>query len=284
MPKARFLPLLLLPAMIACSQGAKKKEPPVLPPGFDVNNIEKLKLGEDLDEISGIRYDPSVPRIVAQNDEEGRLYSVEPTTGKITGHSSFHDGGDFEDLAWDGQYWYIMRSNGNLFRISGAFTDSVDKNQFKLHLPGYNNFESLFFEPADKKLYLICKQCEADSGKAISVHAFNTETATYDSGAVGRMIPDRSLLPAGMDPAEIIKPSAAAVHPITGELYIMCSVNRLLIVADRNWTWKKVYALDKEWFKQPEGMSFAPNGDLYVSNEARSGTPNILHIPWKGVK
>jgi len=66
-------------------------------------------------------------------------------------------------------------------------------------------------------------------------------------------------------------------------LYIMCSVNRLLIVADRNWTWKKVYALNKEWFKQPEGMSFAPNGDLYVSNEARSGTPNILRIRWKGL-
>ena len=284
MPKAHLFPLLLFTTLLACSQGVKKKELPVLPDGFDVKHIEKLKLTEDLDEISGIRYDPAGPRIVAENDEEGRLYTVDPTNGKITGHISFHDGGDFEDLTWDGRYWYVMRSNGNLFRISGAFTDSLGKEQFKLHLPGYNNFEALFFEPSDKKAYLICKQCDADSGRIISVYAFNTETATFDSGSVARMTPDRSLLPAGTDPAEVIKPSAAAVHPVTGELYILCSVNRLLIVADRNWTWKKVYPLDKEWFKQPEGMSFAPNGDLYVSNEARSGTPNILHIPWTGLK
>ncbi len=277
------LSLLLLTATMACSWGAGKKDPPVLPPGFDAGGIKKLKLGEGLEEISGIWYDPSVPRIVAENDEEGRLYALDPGTGKITGHSSFHEGGDFEDLAWDGRYWYVMRSNGNLFRISGAFTDSVEAQTFKIHLPGHNNFESLFFEPADKKLYLICKECEADSGGAISVHAFDTETETFDSAAVARMMPDRNLLPKGAEDAGRIKPSAAALHPKTGELYILCSVNRLMVVADRHWKWKKVYALDKSWFKQPEGMSFAPNGDLWISNEARSGSANIICIPWKGL-
>jgi len=281
----RPLPSILcttLIALLACTAREKKKDLPVLPPGYDVGKIEKIKLGEDLDEISGIWFDPSGPMIFAEDDEEGRIYQVDPTTGKIGGHTTFNSGGDFEDLTNDGHYWYMMRSNGNLFRITGAFTDSVRSETFKLHLPGYNNFESACFMPAQGKIYLVCKQCEADSGQRISVYAFNTATATYDPGPVVTMIPDRTMLPAG-DSVEIIKPSAMAVHPVTGEWYIMASVNHLLIVAEPGGKWKKVYPLSKDWFKQPEGMSFAPNGDLYVSNEARSGTPNIIKIPWKGV-
>jgi WD40 repeat protein len=278
-----FLLGLLLTGLPACKSQEKKKELPILPPGYDVQRIEKTKLVEELDEISGIWYDPSGPRIIAENDEEGKMYIVDPATGKVSGHTTFHAGGDFEDLTTDGTYWYMLRSNGNLFRITGAFTDSVKAEVFKLHLPGYNNFESLFFNPSDKKAYLVCKQCEADSGRRISIYAFNTVTSTYENGPVMTMVPDRTLLPAG-DSVEIIKPSALAIHPITGEWYIMASVNHLLIVADPTGKWKKVYPLNKDWFKQPEGMSFAPNGDLYVSNEARSGTPNIIKVPWVGIK
>jgi uncharacterized protein YjiK len=238
-------------------------------------------LGEDLDEISGIWFDPATTILFAENDEEGRIYKVDPSTGKVTAHSTFNSGGDFEDLTNDGTNFYVMRSNGNLFRISAAFSDSVKAEVFKLHLPGYNNFEAAFYIPADKKIYLACKQCEADSGQRISIYAFNTATATYDPGPVLTMLPDRAMLPSG-DSSEIIKPSAMAIHPITGEWYIMASVNHLLIVAEPNGKWKKVYPLGKDWFKQPEGMSFAPNGDLYVSNEARSGTPNIIKVPWTG--
>ena len=272
---------LALAGMLACAGREKKKELPVLPPGYDVQKIEKIKLGEDLDEISGIWLDPSGSALFAENDEEGRIYRVNPSTGKIYEHTTFNSGGDFEDLTRDGTNWYMMRSNGNLFRITGAFTDSVKSETFKLHLPGYNNFEAACFVPADKKIYLVCKQCEADSGQRISIHAFNTVTSTYDPGPALTMVPDRTLLPQE-DSAEIIKPSALAIHPVTGEWYLMASVNHLLIVAEPNGKWKKVYPLNKEWFKQPEGMSFAPNGDLYVSNEARSGTPNIIKVPWKG--
>jgi DNA-binding beta-propeller fold protein YncE len=272
---------LLLAAVASCQQEKKKKEPPTLPPGYDTRSLVKIKLTEDLDEISGIRYDPSGTRIIAENDEEGRLFELDPGTGKVSASTRFNSGGDFEDLTFDGRYWYVLRSNGNIFRISHAFTDSVTTEVFKLHLPGFNNFESLFYNPVDKKAYLFCKQCEADSGRRISIYAFNTVTAAYDSGPVFTMIPDRAMI-GGMDSTEIIKPSAAAIHPITGEWYILASVNHLLIVTDPAWTWKKVYALNKDWFKQPEGISFAPNGDLYISNEARSGTANIVHIPWTG--
>jgi uncharacterized protein YjiK len=63
------------------------------------------------------------------------------------------------------------------------------------------------------------------------------------------------------------KPSAAAVNPITNELYILASVNKLLVVADRNGKVKDVYPLDPVTFNQPEGITFTPWGDLLISNE-----------------
>jgi len=35
-------------------------------------------------------------------------------------------------------------------------------------------------------------------------------------------------------------------------------------------------ALDPVLFNQPEGLTFAPNGDLYISNEGGEGVATIL--------
>jgi hypothetical protein len=76
---------------------------------------------------------------------------------------------------------------------------------------------------------------------------------------------------------EKFKPSAAAIHPLTKELYIVSSVNKALVIADRNGKVRKVYRLDPGIFKQPEGITFSPAGDLFISNEAADvGAANIL--------
>src|SRR4029079_18374811 len=74
-----------------------------------------------------------------------------------------------------------------------------------------------------------------------------------------------------------LKPSAAAIHPVTGELFLIASVNHLLVVFSKDHEPKGVYHLDPKTFKQPEGLTFTPKGDLLISNEAsNSGTPDIL--------
>jgi len=42
-----------------------------------------------------------------------------------------------------------------------------------------------------------------------------------------------------------------------------------------------VYRLDPQLYNQPEGMTFAPNGDLYISNEGGEGIATILKFVYK---
>ena len=78
------------------------------------------------------------------------------------------------------------------------------------------------------------------------------------------------------------KPSGIAIHPITKELYIISSVNKALVVAGQDGKIKDAYQLDPAVFKQPEGITFTPWGDLLISNEAAEvGSPNILIFKYK---
>jgi hypothetical protein len=77
------------------------------------------------------------------------------------------------------------------------------------------------------------------------------------------------------------KPSAAGINPITGDLFIISAINKLLVIADRRGDAKEVYKIDPAVFKQPEGLTFSPAGALVISNEsADEGVANILVFPY----
>jgi len=64
-----------------------------------------------------------------------------------------------------------------------------------------------------------------------------------------------------------IAPSALAFHPITGDLYLLSSHKKMLIIIDRQNHILHLERLDKKLHKQPEGIAFSKNGDMYISNE-----------------
>ena len=71
-------------------------------------------------------------------------------------------------------------------------------------------------------------------------------------------------------------PSALAKNPLTKDWYIVSSVNKLLLVLDEKWNVKEVFPIDPALFKQPEGIAFNNQGDLYISNEGGEGVANVL--------
>ncbi|MCR6719600.1 MAG: SdiA-regulated domain-containing protein [Chitinophagaceae bacterium] len=77
------------------------------------------------------------------------------------------------------------------------------------------------------------------------------------------------------------QPSALARHPVTGEWFILSSVNKLLVITDENWNVKSAWKLTPSRFRQPEGMAFDKDGNLFISNEGDEVTSgNVLEFKY----
>jgi len=74
----------------------------------------------------------------------------------------------------------------------------------------------------------------------------------------------------------IFGPSGIAVHPVTGEIYIVSAVGNVLIVLNRKNEIMHLQKLRKKVHQQPEGITFDQKGNLYISNEGKEGKGKIL--------
>jgi len=264
---------ILLIFLASCQANGNKNEIVVSPPGYDLSSPEKFLMPEDLDEISGIIFISDPGQFYTLNDEEGKIYSLDLTKKSRLKPFKFTKKGDFEDLCSDGQYLYAIKSNGKVFRISNAFTDSFTLKEYDYPEKG-NEFETIFFDPGTKKLVILCKICSTYmNGK---IPAFSLDTAKSEFTYEPAYAPDTLAVMNLMGKKKIdVRPSAAAIHPKTGELYIISSQDRLIIIM-KNGVVTATYKLSKKMFRQPEGLTFAPNGDMYISNEAAESIANIL--------
>jgi uncharacterized protein YjiK len=254
------------------------------PPEYDLNNPELIKLGDKLNEISGLAYYPKDSSLFAIIDEAGMLYKLFRGTDKIiVQHRKFSKSGDYEDIVLKDSVFYVMKSKGDIvtFTIKGS-PDSIKAQEYDIPLTGTNEFESLYYDDSIKKMVLICKDCEADDKTRVSSWLFDPSTGTFTQG---HFTIDPSPVTAQQKVDEKrFKPSAAAIHPITGELYIISSVNKVLAIADRIGKIKHIYPLDPQLYKQPEGIAFTPSGDMFISNEAADvGLSNLLYHKYKNV-
>lgn len=215
-----------------------------------------------LREISGLAWLPS-GRLAAVQDEAGTVYELDPASGRIVRETAFRDGGDFEGIEWaDGALW-ALRSNGTLYRLAEGEPVEVVETPLKSR----NDTEGLAWDPEAGRLLIACKENPGDGlGPVRALYAF--DPATRRLSETPRYTLDRARLDAD---GRSFKPSAAAVHPHSGHLYVLSSVRQALAVLDRAGRLVAVESLPAQLLPQPEGLAFAPDGTLYLSSEAGGG-------------
>jgi uncharacterized protein YjiK len=64
-------------------------------------------------------------------------------------------------------------------------------------------------------------------------------------------------------------PSGVAVHPILSNIYVISSINKVLLVLSAEGKILEMVKLDKNRFPQPEGICFDKDGTMYLSSEAK---------------
>ncbi len=253
------------------------------PPGYNLNRPETFKLPSALDEISGIVYVLKDNSVLAINDERGWLYKVHLKDDLDIQKWHYYKGADFEDLVLVDSTFYVLESNGNIIRFKVITPDSVQAQEHEFPVQGKNEFEILYRDPQVNQLVMLCKDCQADDKNSLTAYAFNLDSNAYITKPV--YVIDIRKIEDLMDEKKLrFKPSAATVNPVTGELFIVSSINKSLVVADVNGVPKQVYKINPKLYKQPEGIAFTPHGDLLISNESADiGAANILLFKYKRI-
>lgn len=274
----RIFFILILFFLTSCEQQNKTSYDS--PTGYDINKPEKIRVKEILDEISGIVYDRSENAIIAVNDEQGKLFKIDLASTFDYKLSKFSGSGDYEDLAYTGKEWYVLKSNGDIYLMKGIFTDSSSSEKFSFPEKG-SEFEGLYFDEYSNSLWLLCKSCTADDKKTVSVYAFDITAKQFKAAPVWQL--DVKQIEKKLSVKDLVfKPSAIALHPLQKQLYILSGVNKMLIITDTIGNVISGYKLDPHNFRQPEGITFTDNGDMYISNEANDDTyANILKFTYQ---
>lgn len=265
--------LLIVLLILLGSCGMKNKEKKFeSPEGYDINKPVLIKLPVELDEISGINYYEVDSSLFAISDDRGAIFKIKP--GPLVSKWKFSHGADFEDLARIDSTFYILQSNGDVFKVYFEKDKAVSET-FKFEYAKNNEFEIIYADTSTRKLIVICKDCETDTKKSLSTFIFDPFSNSFSDSSFTIDINKAESSINIKD--KRFKPSAAALNPADGLLYIISSVNKMLMVADAAGNVKKGYPLNPSIFKQPEGIAFKPNGDMIVSNEyAGTGTATLL--------
>ncbi len=243
------------------------------PEGYDLNEPVIVKLPVMLGEISGVQYYPADTAVFAIEDERGQLYKIYYKRDLGLQHWKFGPDGDYEDICLVDSTFYVLKSEGSIVAFKFENMDTLRTTEFKTNIAD-SEFESLYYNKNKNSLVMICKDCDSDKKKALTTILFNLTTQTFSEGF---SISTKPIAKALGEEKVKFKPSAANINPINGKLYLVSAVNNVLVEATTDGEVLEVYKLSKALFKQPEGITFSPQGDMMISNEAAdNGVGNIL--------
>jgi uncharacterized protein YjiK len=271
--KQRLILLFLVLSFLTCCSQDNNKFSRFEKPGYRfpyqlAEPDKSWKLPPALVEISGLGF-AGDQRLACVQDELGEIYLFDLKSGKVEKMIAFGDPGDYEGIEIVGKDAWVLKSNGTLYRVADYLenADPVVK-KFTTGLSGKNDTEGLAYDPVTRNLLIACKEFpflgeEKETGfKAI--YRFNLETKQLDETPFLLISPDTFSFYKGNN---TFKPSGIAIHPATGDLFILGSAGKLLLVFSGKGELLAMVKLDGKLFRQPEGICFSPEGVLYIASE-----------------
>ena len=278
-----FISVFLLCSFLVFScKGKAKKEPDkntdtqILAGSQDYNILSPdatWELPSALKEISGMNlFNDSL--MLCQEDENGKLYLYNLLSKQIEKTIPFSNPQDYEDLAIEGADVYLIQSNGSIVQVTNYLQTPVLK-KYKTALSRKNDTEGLCYDRVSNSLLIACKEDQSISESTKqpkSIYTFKVEE---------KALSDKPLL---VFEEKDFRPSALAVHPVTGNIFVLSASKRKLLEVNRQGTVLQRYELKGDLFKQPEGLTFSANADLYISNEGGLGKANILLFHYQANK
>ena len=218
-------------------------------------------------------------------DEDGRVFFYDLSKKEITKSVKFAKQGDYEGLEIVGDTAYVVKSNGDLFKFCISAKNSKSE-LIKTPLNKENDIEGLGYNSKTNKLILVCKD-NSDIGKRkqLGKAAYQLDLASnqFESPPLFSITKNdmKSFFELNKNHAYEEKrinfrPSGIAWHPIQEKYYVLAHVGKMLLVVNKLGAIEASYPISPRLLGQPEGICFAPNGDMFISSEGEGDKGYIL--------
>lgn len=256
---------------------------------YEMDKPEKSwELPKKLVEISGLSFIDK-NRLACVQDEKGNIYIFNLKTGEVEKKIKFSSDGDYEGIEIIKNDAWILKSNGTLFKVKNYFKDKEPTTKkYTTVLTNKNDAEGLTYDPINNTLLIACKGhpfVDDKEGKEFkAIYSFSLKTKELELepflfiemdtikfyknyNTMTRMGVE---LMAYFDSSKgdvSFQPSGIAIHPMSGNLYILASVGNLLTVFSREGEMLALIDLITKTHPKPEGICFSPNGTLYIASE-----------------
>jgi uncharacterized protein YjiK len=257
-----------------------------------------LALPAALTEISALT-DVDGARVACLQDEHGILFFVSLEDGKVEERIRFGPDGDYEGLTRVGRHYFVLRSDGMLLELSCDGVACTIVATRKLPLP-HADLEGLCYDAAHGRLLIAPKDRAEDEDKDDRpIHAFDLATQRLLPEPV--LVLSRKKLRADAEKLLGIttgkgkkkdkderltlrlRMSSLAVHPLSGDYYVLSAIDRALLVIARDGRLHQFHRFD-DGMPQPEGITFLSGGDLVIASEGKkaeegkAGSPAVLRV------
>lgn len=247
---------------------------------------EKVYLSYHLQEISGLTCLGN-QQLGCVQDEDGIFYIYDFRKKEIISRNKFDSPGDFEGIESTGQKFFALKSNGDLVEFDTAQSESGI--EYDTPLNSSNDVEGLCYDPANRRLLMACKgdgDYDDVKVKGKAIYAFDLDKMKMEKEGIYGIdeedLEDFMEAVSGEDIDDVsFNPSGIAIHPIEDRIYVIASAGNLLVILNRIGEIENVVTLDPIIFRQPEGICFSAEGDLYISSEGRGMSAFIVKFEYE---
>ena len=242
-------------------------------------------LPESLKEVSGIAW-VDADHFACIQDELGKVFIFNVRLNKIDQEIPFGPKGDYEGIAVVATTIYVLRADGVLFGIENYSDKNRSVKMYTTLLTKKQDSESLAYDEKNSRLLISVKADDPGSEDYKGIYAFNLKTKTMPVAPVYKInLKDEIFKDVSKGKGknkdkdnDVISPSDMGVHPLNDNIYILEGTRPKLLIMSREGKLLSLYELDDTVFSQPEGLTFSPDGKLYISNEGNKKEGNILQV------
>jgi uncharacterized protein YjiK len=249
-----------------------------------------IELPAELTEISALT-DVTSDLIACVQDEKGIIYYVSIRENKIMRRDSILPDGDFEGLTYHDSTFYLLRSEGTVFRLN---LKNHQLDSIRYTLPAIDN-EGLGWHHGSNRLMIASKSAPSlEKGKKdfreIRFLNWSTPDTTYSffdvdvelirAKAQFKKIQSGKKTKKGSDKPIQFRPSSLAVQPSSGKIFVLSAQDPMIAVYDPSGMLLDVFAVPTHILPKPEGITFMPDNTMLISSEGKGKSPSIAIFPY----